>query len=208
MKRVKSWGSTILSSATTREEAVYLESHGVDAIIAQGSDAGGHRGMFLSSDIDAQPPMRALVPQVVASVKVPVIAAGGISTSEDVAVAMNLGAAAVQVGTAYLFCPEATPNRLHLAALTSDDCATTAITNVFTGRPARGIVNRLMREIGPINPAAPEFPLAATAVFALRSKAEAMGRNDFHTMWAGENARNCRVMSAADLTRSLAPMVG
>ena len=204
MKRVKSWGSTIISSATTREEAVFLEAHGVDAVIAQGADAGGHRGMFLTTDVDAQLPTRLLVPQVVAAVKVPVIAAGGISTSQDVTVAMKLGAAAVQPGTAYLLCPEATPNKLHLAALKSEAAAMTAISNLFTGRPARGIVNRVMREIGPINPAAPEFPLAATAMFALRSKAEAQGVNDFHGMWAGQNARNCRTMSAADLTRALA----
>jgi len=203
MKRVKSWGSKIISSATTRDEAIYLEAHGCDAIIAQGSDAGGHRGMFLTTDVGSQLPARLLVPQVVAAVKVPVIAAGGIATSKDVTTAITLGASAVQVGTAYLFCPEATTNRLHLAALKSSDAATTAITNLFTGRPARGIVNRLMREIGPINPAAPEFPLAATAIFALRSAAEKKGVSDFHAMWAGQNAHHCRTMPAADLTREL-----
>jgi len=204
MKRVKGWGSKILASATTREEATYLEERGVDAIIAQGSDAGGHRGMFLTSDLDTQLPTRLLVPQIVAAVGVPVIAAGGIANSRDVTVAMSLGAAGVQAGTAYLFCPEATTNPLHRAALKSDDAATTAITNLFTGRPARGIVNRLIREIGPINSAAPEFPLAATAIFALRSKAEKTGNTDFTSLWAGQNAANCREMSAADLTRLLA----
>jgi nitronate monooxygenase len=204
MKRVKSWGSKILSSATTRDEAVYLEAHGVDAIIAQGSDAGGHRGMFLTTDLDTQLPTRLLVPQVVAAVKVPVIAAGGIATARDVTAAFALGAHAVQVGTAYLFCPEATTNPLHRAALKSEMAEETAITNLFTGRPARGIVNRLMREIGPINPAAPEFPLAATAIFALRSKAEPKGLNDFTSMWAGQNTRNCREVEAAKLTEQLA----
>lgn len=201
--RVKSWGSKILSSATTREEAMYLERRGVDAVIAQGSDAGGHRGMFLTRDVETQLPTRLLVPQVVAAVGVPVIVAGGIATAEDVTAAIALGAAGVQAGTAYLFCPEATPNALHLAALKSDAAATTAITNLFTGRPARAIVNRLMRDIGPLNPAAPDFPLAATAIFALRSKAEAKGISDFHGMWAGQNARTCRVMPAAELTREL-----
>ena len=205
--RVKSWGSKIIASATTRDEAIYLEAHGCDAIIAQGSDAGGHRGMFLATDIETQLPTRLLVPQIVSAVRVPVVAAGGIATSKDVTVALTLGASGVQVGTAYLFCPEATTNPLHLAALKSDAAATTAITNLFTGRPARGIVNRLMREIGPLNPAAPEFPLAATAIFALRSKAEAKGINDFHGMWAGQNAPNCRAMPAGDLTRELAQAV-
>jgi nitronate monooxygenase len=204
VKRVKGWGSKILSSATTRDEAKYLEAQGVDAIIAQGSDAGGHRGMFLTSDLDTQLPTRLLVPQIVAAVKVPVIAAGGISASRDVTAAVALGAAGVQVGTAYLFCPEATTNAFHRAALQSDAAAATAITNLFTGRPARGIVSRLMREIGPINPAAPAFPLAATAIAALRAKAESNGSNDFTPLWAGQNARHCRTMPAADLTRQLA----
>lgn len=204
MKRVKSWGSKILSSATTREEAKYLEAHGVDAIIAQGSDAGGHRGMFLTNDLETQLPTRLLVPQIADAVKVPVIAAGGIAEARDVTAAVALGAHGVQVGTAYLFCPEATTNPLHRAALKSEMAEKTAMTNLFTGRPARGIVNRLMREIGPINPAAPEFPLAATAIFALRSRAEPKGVNDFTSMWAGQNTRNCREVDAARLTQQLA----
>lgn len=204
MKRVKSWGSKVLSSATTRDEARYLEAHGVDAIIAQGSDAGGHRGMFLTNDLDTQLPTRLLVPQITDAVQVPVIAAGGIATARDVTAAFALGAHGAQVGTAYLFCPEAITNALHRAALKSEMSEKTAITNLFTGRPARGIVNRLMREIGPINPAAPEFPLAATAIFALRSQAEPKGVNDFTSMWAGQNTRNCREIGAAKLTQQLA----
>jgi nitronate monooxygenase len=133
-----------------------------------------------------------------------VIAAGGIADAPGVAAAMALGAAGVQVGTAYLFCPEATTNPLHRAALESEAARTTAFTNLFTGRPARGIVNRLMREIGPINGAAPAFPLAATAIFALRSKAEPRGVNDFTSMWAGQSAALGREMPAAELTRALA----
>ena len=204
MKRVKSWGSKILSSATTVDEARYLEAHGVDAIIAQGYEAGGHRGMFLNEDLNAQLGTKALVQQIARAVRVPVIAAGGIADAEGVKAAMAGGAAAVQVGTAYLFTPEATTNPLHRAALKSDAARTTAVTNLFTGRPARGIVNRLMREIGPMNPKAPAFPLAATAIFALRSKAEPKGVNEFTGMWAGQNAAMCREMPAAELTRSLA----
>jgi nitronate monooxygenase len=207
MKRVKSWGSKILSSATTLDEARYLEARGVDAIIAQGSEAGGHRGMFLTADVATQIPASTLVRQLVAAVKVPVIAAGGIATASDAATMMTLGAAAVQAGTAYLFCPEATTSPLHRSALESAGASTTAITNLFTGRPARAIVNRLMREIGPINPAAPEFPLAAAAIFALRSKAEPNGVTDFTSMWAGEGAASCREMPAAALTRALCPVL-
>lgn len=203
MHRVKSWGSKILSSATTVDEARYLEAHGVDAVIAQGYEAGGHRGMFLTDDVTTQVGTFALVQQIVHAVKVPVIAAGGIADAAGVRAALALGAAGVQVGTAYLFCPEATTTPLHRAALSSDAASTTAVTNVFTGRPARGIVNRLMRDIGPMNHLAPGFPLAATAIFALRSKAEPNGVNDFTSMWAGQNASRCRTISAADLTRSL-----
>ena len=204
MKRVKSWGSKILSSATTVDEARYLEAHGVDGVIAQGYEAGGHRGMFLSEDLNTQVGTFALVRQVVQAVNIPVIAAGGIADARGVTAAIALGAAGVQVGTAYLFCPEATTNPLHRAALKSDAARATAVTNVLTGRPARGIVNRLMREIGPLSGVAPAFPLAATAVFALRSKAEALGVNDFTSMWAGQSAALCRELPAAELTRALA----
>jgi len=204
MKRVKGWGSKILSSATTVDEAKYLEAHGVDAIIAQGFEAGGHRGMFLTEDLNAQPGTSALVQQIVRAVRLPVIASGGIADAAGVKAAMAGGASAVQVGTAYLFTPEATTNPLHRAALKNPATRTTAVTNLFTGRPARGIVNRLMREIGPMNPKAPAFPLAATAIFALRSKAEPKGLHDFTSMWAGQSAALCREMPAADLTRQLA----
>jgi len=204
VRRVKSWGSTIISSATTLDEARYLEAHGVDAIIAQGYEAGGHRGMFLTEDLSTQVGTFALVQQIVRAVKVPVIAAGGIADAKGVRAAMALGAIAAQVGTAYLFCSEATTNPLHRAALKGTAAQTTAVTNLLTGRPARGIVNRLMREIGPMNSKAPTFPLAATAIFALRAKAEPKGVNDFTGMWAGQNAAAGREMPAAELTLELA----
>jgi nitronate monooxygenase len=202
--RVKGWGAKVLSSATTVEEARWLEAHGADAVIAQGFEAGGHRGMFLSEDLDAQVGTFALVQQIAKAVRVPVIAAGGIVDADGVKAALQLGAAGVQVGTAYLLCPEATTSAVHRAALKSDAAASTAITNVFTGRPARGIVNRLMREVGPISSVAPAFPLAAAAVLPLRMAAEARGNGDFSSMWAGQNVTGCRDMPAAELTRRLA----
>jgi nitronate monooxygenase len=204
VSRVKRWGATILSTATTVDEARWLEAHGVDAIIAQGLEAGGHRGHFLSADLHLQAGTLALVPQVVHAVRLPVIAAGGIADARGVAAALTLGAAGVQVGTAYLLCPEATTSPLHRAALERDEAVVTAITNVFTGRPARGIVNRLMRELGPLSALAPPFPLAAAAVLPLRSEAERRGRDDFSPMWAGQNVSGCRAVSAAEITRSLA----
>jgi nitronate monooxygenase len=204
LARVRRSGAKILSSATTVNEARWLEAHGADAIIAQGLDAGGHRGLFLSNDLATQIGTFALVPQVVQAVKVPVIAAGGIADAKGVSAAMALGAAGAQVGTAYLLCPEATTTALHRAALKSDAVSRTVLTNLFTGRPARGIVNRLIHELGPISSAAPEFPLATAAVAALRTRAEALGRNDFSPLWAGQNASRCREVPAADLTRELA----
>jgi nitronate monooxygenase len=201
---LRGWGAKILSSATTVDEARWLEARGVDAIIAQGLEAGGHRGMFLSAQLETQVATLALVPQVVRAVRVPVIAAGGIADAAGVAAARALGAVGVQVGTAYLCCPEATTAPLHRAALASDAARVTALTNVFTGRPARGIVNRLVRELGPISAAAPAFPLAAAAVAPLRAAAEALGRADFSPLWAGQNASGCRAIPAAQRTRELA----
>jgi nitronate monooxygenase len=204
MARVKSLGAKVISSATTVAEARWLEAHGADAVIAQGNEAGGHRGLFLSDDISTQPGTFALLPQVVRAVKVPVIAAGGIADARGVAAALALGAAGVQVGTAYLLCPEATTTKVHRAALKSEAARETALTNLFTGRPARGIINRIIRELGPISAAVPEFPLATSAIAPLRAKAEAQGKGDFSPLWSGQNATGCKEIPAADLTRELA----
>ena len=204
LARVRSWGSKVLSSATTVEEARWLAGHGVDAVIAQGLEAGGHRGHFLSADLDAQLGTFALLPQVVREVRLPVIAAGGIADAAGAAAAMALGAAGVQVGTAYLLCPEATTSAIHRAALKSGAERYTALTNLFTGRPARGIVNRLMRELGPLSDTAPEFPLATSAIAPLRAKAESQGRGDFSPLWSGQNRSGCKEVPAAQLTRELA----
>ena len=203
LRRVRAWGAKVISSATTVDEARWLEMHGVDAIIAQGLEAGGHRGHFLSDDLTKQAGTFALVPQIVRAVSVPVIAAGGIADAAGVAAAMALGAAAVQIGTAYLLCPEATTGSIHRRLLASDAARHTALTNVFTGRPARSIVNRIMREIGPMNPTAPPFPGALAAVLPLRAKAESQDREDFSPLWAGQNASGCKALPAAELTHEL-----
>ncbi|MBR1197505.1 nitronate monooxygenase [Bradyrhizobium sp. AUGA SZCCT0240] len=204
VKRVKATGAIVMSSATIVKEAIWLEEHGADVIIAQGAEAGGHRGMFLTENIAQQPGTFALVPQVVDAVKVPVIAAGGIADGRGIAAAFALGAAGVQIGTAYLRCPESkvtAPARIALAQA-SDDA--TVITNVMTGRPARGVANRVMREVGPICPDAPDFPHAATALGPLKAGAEKLGKVDFTNLWAGQAVRMGREMPAAELTRALA----
>jgi nitronate monooxygenase len=204
LARVKAWGAKVLASATTVDEARWLEARGVDAVIAQGLEAGGHRGMFLTDDLTSQVGTFALLPQIVRAVKVPVIAAGGIADARGVAAAMALGAAGVQVGTAFLLCPEAKTTSAHRAALKGDGARHTALTNLFTGRPSRGIVNRIMKELGPISAAAPEFPLATAAMAPLRAKAEAAGSGDFSPLWSGQNAQGCREAPAADIVRDLA----
>src|SRR4030088_590263 len=204
LKRVKAAGCVVISSATIVKEAIWLEENGADAIIAQGAEAGGHRGMFLTEDIAEQPGTFALVPQVVDAVKVPVIAAGGIADGRGIAAAFALGASGVQIGTAYLRCPESKvtgPARVALAQAHDDS---TVLTNVMTGRPARGVINRVMREVGPISADAPAFPHAATALGPLKVAAEKLGKVDFTNLWAGQAVRMSHNMPAAELTRALA----
>jgi len=194
----------VMASATIVREAVWLEKNGADIIIAQGAEAGGHRGMFLTDDISQQPGTMALVPQIVDAVKLPVIAAGGIADGRGIAAAFALGACGVQIGTAYLRCPEATGSKAAKAALAQGNDEGTVITNVMTGRPARGVANRLMREVGPISPDAPAFPHAATALAPLKAAAEKQGRVDFTNLWAGQAVALAGEMPAAELTRELA----
>jgi len=204
LHRVRSVGAKILSSATSVGEARWLEDQGCDAIIAQGFEAGGHRGMFLTQDVSTQVGTMALVPQVVDAVTVPVIASGGIADARGILAAFALGAAAVQIGTAYLRCPEAHISPLYRQALHEAKDNETAITNIFTGRPARAIINRFMREVGPLSDVAPEFPLAAATLAPLRAKSEMAGSVDFTPLWSGQAARLSRELPAAELTKQFA----
>jgi nitronate monooxygenase len=203
LARVKAAGALILSSATTVAEARWLESHGADVVIAQGREAGGHRAMFLTADVDDQPGLFALLPQVRDAVRLPVVAAGGVSDGRGIAAAFALGADAIQIGTAYLRTPEATITPIHRAALRNARDDATRLTNVFTGRPARGLVNRFVAEVGPMCPDAPPFPLAAGAAAPLRAAAEKRGSGDFSPLWAGEAAALAREEGAEALTRRL-----
>lgn len=204
LDRIKAAGCIVMGSATIVREAVWLEQNGADVVIAQGAEAGGHRGMFLTEDITTQPGLFALLPQVVDAVKLPVIAAGGIADGRGIAAAFALGAAGVQLGTAYLRTLESKvsdPARVALAAAADDS---TVITNVMTGRPARGVINRVMREVGPVSADAPAFPHSAAALGPLKAAAEKLGRADFTNLWAGQAVRLGREMPAGELTRSLA----
>jgi len=202
--RIHAVGALVFSSATTVDEALYLADHGADAIITQGLEAGGHRGHFLSPDLDAQTPLLPLLDAIRPRTGLPLIAAGGIATPQDVTRAVLHGADAVQVGTAFLFTAEAGTTPIHRAALDDAAARETAVTNVFTGRPARSLVNRIVRELGPIADSLPDFPLAATLVAPLRAAAEARGSDDFSPLWSGTGAARCRGVTAAELVRSLA----
>jgi nitronate monooxygenase len=208
LNRVKASGAKVIGSATTVREAKWLEEHGCDAVIAMGYEAGGHRGIFLSDhpahEMARQVGTFALVPQVADAVKVPVIAAGGIADARGIVAAFALGASAVQLGTAYLFTTEAKIPAYHRAALRRAADDETMVTNLFTGRPARGIANRLMREVGPLSSEVPRFPLAGGALTPLRKVAEAAGSGDFSNMWAGQAAPLGREMPAGELTQKLA----
>jgi nitronate monooxygenase len=207
--RVKRWGAKVLSSATTVEEARWLEAHGADAVIAQGWEAGGHRGHFLRPDLDTagQTGLFALLPQVVQAVRVPVIAAGGIVDAATVRAALALGAAGVQAGTVFLCCTEARTSAVHRAALAGTVEGVgphTEVTAAFTGRPARALVNRWVRESPPLRDRLPPFPLAAGALAGLRQASEAAGQGDFSPLWAGQNTSACRPVPAAQIVAELA----
>ena len=202
VERVRGTGAVIMSSATTVAEARWLEDHGCDVVIAQGLEAGGHRGMFLTDRLDTQLGTMALVPQVVDAVTVPVIAAGGIGDARGIAAATALGADGVQIGSVFLLCPEAATGALHRRALEQASGAPTALTNVFTGRPARGLVNRMAAELGPMSDMVPAFPLPSVAAGGLRAAAERLGSADFSPLWAGHAAALARSVPAGELLRS------
>ena len=202
VERIKSWGTTILSSATTLEEAIWLQEQGVDALIAQGIEAGGHRGMFKGNDLSSQLPAEQLVKAIVATLDIPVIAAGGIASKHDLQSAFSWGAAGVQVGTSFLLCDETKTSPAYRSALL-DKHADTGLTNIFSGRPARGISNRLMQELGFMSDQAPQFPYAARAVAPLRAYSEQNELGDFLPMWSGTNRSGCREVPAAEIVRSL-----
>jgi nitronate monooxygenase len=203
VERVKAAGATVMSSATSVAEACWLVDHGCDVVIAQGLEAGGHRGMFLDQDVARQVGTIALVPQIVDAVDVPVIAAGGIADARGVVAALALGADGVQVGTALLRTPEARTVPLHRQALAGAAEDSTAITNVLSGRPARSIVNRAVAELGPWSDLAPPFPLPTGVMAPLRAAAEQAGLDAFTPLWSGQAAALGRELPAGDLVRQL-----
>jgi len=202
VEALKEVGTLILCTATTPAEARYLAERGVDAIIAQGWEAGGHHGFFQLSK-GAQMGTMALVPQVVDAVSVPVIAAGGIADGRGIAAALALGAAGVQIGTAFLTCTESAAPAPHRAALLASDGSDTRTTKAYSGRPARGVVNSYMTALEPHEDELPDFPLMNTVTGPLRRAGAAAGSPDFVSLWSGQAVGLNRDTTAAELVARL-----
>lgn len=196
LDRVRRTGATVLGNATNADEMRWLAERGVDAVIAQGAEAGGHAGWFL--DRHRPTPLAELLRTKIA---VPVIAAGGLADAADIGAALHAGASAVQLGTLFLAAPESLASAPHRALLGTD--APTVFTNILSGREARGFRNRLVNEVGPMNALAPPFPHASAALAPLRAAAEADGRGDYSPLWAGTGAARVRPEPAAASARRL-----
>lgn len=203
LKRVRATGAKIIASATTVSEGIWLSKHGIDAVIAQGYEAGGHRGNFLANDMSAQPGLFALLPQLVDAVDIPVIAAGAVADGRGMAAALMLGASGVQVGTAFLLSSESIAAPVHKSALKGAKDDNTALTNVLTGRPARGVINRVMKEIGPLTSDAPPFPLAGGPLGPLKEITEKKGQGDFQPLWSGQSGGMAKEGSAESIALAI-----
>ena len=201
---VRATGCQIWSSATTVEEARWLAQRGVDAVIAQGTEAGGHRGTFLGADPDQQPGLFALIPQVASAVDLPVIAAGGIVDGRTIAAALVLGASAVQIGTAFLRCPEASVHPRHRAALAGATDNGTRLTRLFSGKPARGLVNRYMDTYRDAEHLVAPFPAQLSIYGPLVQNADDDEIADLLPLWSGQAASLTRELPAAELLAMLA----
>ncbi|MBP2217040.1 nitronate monooxygenase [Arthrobacter sp. CAN_C5] len=201
--RAKKEGMLLVGTATTVAEARAVEAAGLDAVVASGSDAGGHRGAFLRPVQESLVGTFSLVPQVVDAVRIPVIAAGGITDRRGVLAAQALGAEGVQIGTGFLATTESGASDVHREKLASPDAETTVLTRLFSGRHARGIVNALIRELGPEENAVPHYPVQNALMQPLRQAAARLGNSDYLNLWAGQAAPLSRAQSAAQYFDSL-----
>ena len=204
LDRVRRAGVVIIGTATTAEEGRLLSEAGVDAIVAQGSEAGAHRGTFTGDFEAAMVPTLELVRQLVAATKTPVIASGGLMDGSDIAAALRAGAAAVQLGTAFLLCDEAGTPPAYRQAIRDARVDTTVITRAFSGRPARGIANEWIERMRGHEEAILTFPQQNSLTRPMRAAAAQKGEAGFLSLWAGTAASRARAMPAAQLVRTLA----
>ena len=204
IQALKAAGITLLASATTLAEAQQIEAAGIDFIVAQGYEAGGHRGVFNPEQGDACMGTLALVRLLVKHCRLPVIAAGGIMDGSGIKAVLRLGACAAQLGTAFVLCPESSANAAYRANLKSERALHTAVTTVISGRAARGIVNRMMTDLEMAGaPATPGYPMTYDAGKALIAAANAQGNFEFSAQWAGQGAYLAREMPASQLVATL-----
>ena len=202
-KAIKAAGLFTMSSATNVAEARELEARGIDAVIAQGFEAGGHRATFSEPYERGHVGTLALVPQIVDAVSIPVIAAGGIGDGRGIAAALALGASAVQLGTAFLTCPESAAHPLYRRALNEARADKTQITHAFSGRPARGLENRYLREMAGHEDTYPDFPILNTLTGPLRKASANQNNPDFMSLWSGQSAAMSRNLPASELIQLL-----
>ena len=204
IKALKDAGIVLMACATTPDEAAQVEDAGIDLLIAQGAEAGGHRGVFDPVAGDAEIGTFALTRLIASRNRLPVIAAGGIMDGQSIAAAMKLGACAAQLGTAFILCPESAATPHHRALIKNAQASRTAITSAISGRPARGIVNRFFDQIGaPGHPSIPDYPNASDAAMALNAAATGKGGFDYSARWAGQGVALAREMPAAALMQAL-----
>jgi len=203
LARLRERGIAILGTATTVEESCMLEGGGVDAVVAQGAEAGGHRGTFAGSFEDSMIPTGDLVQAVAAAVKVPVIAAGSIMDGRDLAAVMALGASAAQLGTAFLPCPECGTAEAHKQAILAAKKDTTVITRAFSDRPARGLANEFIARLKGREDAILPYPPQNVLTRTMRTAAAKRGHGEFLSLWAGQGVTRARAMPAGDLVRRL-----
>lgn len=203
IQTVKNLGAKILSTATTVHEAKILEDGGCDAVIAQGFEAGGHRGTFASPPEAGNVGTLSLVPQVVDAIAVPVIAAGGIADGRGIAAALALGASGVQMGTAFVTCPESAAHAVYRDALMNARDDETRLTSAFSGRSARALENRYLNEMAGREDNFPDFPILNTLTGPLRKASAAAGKGDFMSLWSGQSAALSKALPAAELLKTL-----
>lgn len=202
VEQFKRNGTYLIGTATTTQEAIALEKAGMDAMVAQGSEAGGHRGTFQCSANQAMIGTMALIPQVTEAVQLPVIAAGGIMDGRGIAAALALGAAGVQMGTAFLTCLESTAHPKHKEELLKSQDTSTSITKAFTGKEARGIRNEFMQSMASVEHDLPPYPIQNDLTAPIRKKAEELGNSSYMSLWSGQGASLCQEKSAEALIQT------
>ncbi|PIC63738.1 nitronate monooxygenase [Sporosarcina sp. P13] len=207
VQRLKQENIVVIGTATTVKEAIINEEQGMDMVVVQGSEAGGHRGAFASSFTDAMIGTMSLVPQAADHVDIPVIAAGGIMDGRGVLAALTLGAQAVQMGTAFVTTVESGANQQHIDAILTSTEEQTIVTSVFSGKPARGIQNEFIRELQPYEEGLPDYPIMNTLTSGIRKEAAKQNRPEWIHLWSGQSPRMSKKQTVNDLLADIVSQI-